>query len=273
MELSATLELLATEPAAPVDLAEVALHVAREEYPNLDVEAYLKQLDGLAHEGRSYLGASLDSQVTGLCRFLFHDVGFTGNQKEYYDPRNSYLNEVLDRLTGIPITLSLVTMAVGRRLGMKIAGVALPGHFVVMAECGGERIVFDPFHHGRRLGARDCELLVRDSAGVDVDLSLAGLEPALPAVVVTRVLTNLKGCYLRDGDFHRAARTVQRLRQVAPADWSQARDLGTCYLQSGNPGKAIDAFNLYLEQLPEALDHKAVAKLLRKARSEVARWN
>src|ERR1043166_338452 len=158
MDLSATLEMLAAEAAAPVDVAEVALHVARDEYSHLDVEAYLKQLDGLAHEGRSYLGHSLESQVSGLCRFLFHEVGLAGNQKEYYDPRNSYRNEVVDRLTGIPITLSLVTMAVGERLGMRVSGVALPGHFVVMAERDAERIVFDPFNQGRRLEARDCRL-------------------------------------------------------------------------------------------------------------------
>ncbi len=273
MDLTATLEMLAAEPAAPVDLAEVALHIAGDEYPNLDPEDYLKQLDGLAHEGRSYFGSSLESQVAGLCRFLFHDVGFTGNQKQYYDARNSYLNEVLDRFTGIPITLSLVTMAVGERLGVRISGVALPGHFVVMAQCGGERIVFDPFHHGRRLEAGDCRLLVRESAGVEIDLSLAALEPAAPAAIITRLLTNLKGSYLRDGDFRRAARVLKRLRQVAPADASQVRDLGACYLQMGNPGKAVDAFNLYLGQAPEAIDRQAVTKLLRKARSEVARWN
>jgi regulator of sirC expression with transglutaminase-like and TPR domain len=273
MDLSATLEMLAAEPAAPVDLAEVALLIARDEYPHLDVEAYLKQLDGLAHEGRSYLGHSLESQVAGLCRFLFHDVGLAGNQKEYYDARNSFLNEVLDRLTGIPITLSLVTMAVGERLGMRISGVALPGHFVAMAARGAQRIVFDPFNQGRRLEGGDCRLVVRESAGVDVDLTLAALEPAAPAAIVTRVLTNLKSCYLRDADFSRAARVVRRLRQVVPGDLSQARDLGACYLQMGNPGKAINAFTVYLEQAPAALDRKAVAKLLRKARSEVARWN
>jgi regulator of sirC expression with transglutaminase-like and TPR domain len=208
-----------------------------------------------------------------LCRFLFHDVGFTGNQREYYDPRNSYLNDVLDRQTGIPISLSLVTMAVGQRLGMNIHGVALPGHFVVMAELRGKRVVFDPFHQGRLLEVDDCQNLVRESAGVDVELTLDALEPATPAAILTRVLTNLKGCYLRENDFRRAVRVVKRLRQIAPTDWSQARDLGTCYLHMGKPGPAIDAFNLYLRQLPDALDRKAVAKLLRKARSEVARWN
>jgi regulator of sirC expression with transglutaminase-like and TPR domain len=87
------------------------------------------------------------------------------------------------------------------------------------------------------------------------------------------VLTNLKGCYLRENDFRRGARVVKRLRQIAPADWTQARDLGACYLQMGKPGKAIDAFHLYVTQAPEALDRKAVEKLLRKAHSEVARWN
>lgn len=273
MDLSATLEMLAADPAAPVDLAEVALHIARDEYANLDVEAYLKQLDGLAHEGRSFVAGPLESQVNGLCRFLFHEVGFSGNQKEYYDARNSYLNDVLDRQTGIPITLSLVTMAIGERLGMDIAGVALPGHFVVMAQRRGERVVFDPFHQGRLLEVDDCQNLVRESAGVDVELTLDSLEPAPPGAIITRVLTNLKGCYLRENDFRRGARVVKRLRQIVPADWSQARDLGACYLQMGKAGKAIDAFNSYLENAPAAIDRKAVEKLLRKARSEVARWN
>src|SRR5205814_1066528 len=87
-------------------------------------------------------------------RYLFHEAGFHGNRDEYYDPRNSFLNDVLDRQTGIPITLSVVAMAVGERLGLRIDGLALPGHFVVMARSGGRRIIFDPFHGGKRLEAR-----------------------------------------------------------------------------------------------------------------------
>src|SRR5438552_8487835 len=151
MNLNATLEALAQDPVAPLDLAELALSLARDEYPDLDVEAYLGELDGMAHEARRYLRGDLAARVSGLCRYLFHDMGFRGNQADYYDPRNSYLNQVLDRRLGIPITLSAVAMAVGRRAGLEVAGVGLPGHFVAKAVLDGREVLFDPFHGGRVL--------------------------------------------------------------------------------------------------------------------------
>src|SRR5262249_21489791 len=115
MNLDEALTLLSREPAAPLDVAEVALHLARDEYPDLDVEAYLGELDAMAHEARRYLRGELPARVTGLCRYLFHEMGFRGNVQDYYDPKNSYLNLVLERRTGIPISLAAVGMAVGRR--------------------------------------------------------------------------------------------------------------------------------------------------------------
>src|SRR6516164_7183998 len=97
MELDTALAALAHDPNAPFDLAALALHLAADEYPTLDAEAHLGELGGMAHEVKSYLRGSLEARVTGLCRYLFHDMGFRGNQDEYYDPRNSYLNQVLDR--------------------------------------------------------------------------------------------------------------------------------------------------------------------------------
>ena len=105
----------------------------------------------MAHEVKSYLRGSLEARVIGLCRYLFHDMGFRGNQEDYYDPRNSYFNEVLDRHTGLPITLSAVAMAVGTRAGLHVVGVGLPGHFIAKAVGNGEEILFDPFHGGRLL--------------------------------------------------------------------------------------------------------------------------
>ncbi len=273
MDLSDILENLAEDPHASIDLAEAALWIARDEYPRLDIEAYLSQLDGLAHEGRRFLGQTLDSRVAGLSLFLFHEMGFQGNHQHYYDPRNSYLNEVMDRFTGIPISLSLVTMAVGQRLGMEIFGVALPGHFVTMAVEKGRRIVFDPYHQGVCLTAADCERLVRQAAGVEMQVHLPDLEPASAAAIVTRVLNNLKGCYLRRGDFPRAIRTIQRLRQVAPRDLVQLRDLGACWMQMGRPGRAIDPLERYLEMTPAGEDRDTVIKLLNQARSTIAQWN
>src|SRR5438128_2465986 len=117
MNVDETLDLLARNPRAPLDVAEIALHLALDEYPVIDVEACLSELDGMAHEASRYLRGDLDAQVTGLCRYLFHEMGFRGNARDYYDARNSYFNQVLDRRTGIPITLSAVVMAVGTRAG------------------------------------------------------------------------------------------------------------------------------------------------------------
>src|SRR5258707_2670886 len=106
MDVESALSQLARDPAAPLDLAELALHLARDEYPDLDVEAYLSQLAGMAHEARRYVRGPLEARVSGLCRYLFHDLGFRGNTQSYYEPRNSYLNEDLDPRTGFPILLA-----------------------------------------------------------------------------------------------------------------------------------------------------------------------
>src|SRR5436190_95775 len=127
MDLNAAIADLSRNPSASYDVAELALALAREEYPELDVEAYLGELSGMAREARGYLGATLGCQVAGLCRYLFHEMGYRGNKQDYYDPRNSYLNQVMDLRTGIPITLSILTMALGQRLGIAIAGIGLPG--------------------------------------------------------------------------------------------------------------------------------------------------
>src|SRR5579859_7062414 len=129
MNLDKVLATLVRDPNAPVDVAEIGLELARDEYPNIDVEARLGELAGMAHEARAHLRGSLPGRVAGLCRYLFHDMGFRGNRERYYDPRNSYFNQVLERRTGIPISLTAVAMAVGGRAGLDIAGVGLPGHF------------------------------------------------------------------------------------------------------------------------------------------------
>src|SRR5436190_22548499 len=130
MNLDAVLTELAHNPALPCDLAELALHLARDEYPRLDVEAYLGELNSMAREARHYVRGDFPARVCGLCRYLFHEMGFRGNPQHYYDARNSYFNQVLDRRTGIPITLSAVAMAVGARADLHVIGVGLPGHFI-----------------------------------------------------------------------------------------------------------------------------------------------
>lgn len=273
MKLEETLALLAHDPAATLDIAEIALLLARDEYPDLDVEAYLGELAGMAHEARRYVRGDLPARVAGLCRYLFHDMGFRGNVQEYYDPRNSYLNQVLDRRTGIPITLSAVAMAVGRRAGLEVVGVGLPGHFIVKAIGHGGEVLFDPFHGGRILSPEGCEILVQQVTGEPFEATPAHLQGQPMGQMVLRMLSNLKGIYLRDADFPRAVRVIERLRQLIPNDPEQRRDLGVSLIHSGEPGRALDHLEAYLASVPAADDANTVRQLLDRARSELSRWN
>jgi regulator of sirC expression with transglutaminase-like and TPR domain len=227
----------------------------------------------MAHEARHYLTGSLQAQVQGFCRYLFHEMGFRGNKQEYYDARNSYLNDVLDRRTGLPITLSIVAIAVGARAGLEIVGLGLPGHFVVKAVADGRDVIFDPFHGGRMLTHEECEGLVQQVTGQPFELTTEYLQPMPPGLIVARMLTNLKGVYLRAEDYHRLIRVTERLRQVLPQDVSQRRDLGTTLLQVGQPGRAIDHLEAYLAADPTNPEADAVRQLLERARTLVAKWN
>jgi regulator of sirC expression with transglutaminase-like and TPR domain len=273
MDLDMTLHRLAADPSAALDAAEVALALARDEYPTLDTEAYLNELAGMAREARPYLSGDLESRTRGLCRYLFHDQGFRGNMKDYYDPRNSFVNEVLDRRTGIPITLSMVAMSVGARAGLTVVGVGLPGHFVAKAVKNGRELLFDPFHGGRILSPTDCERLVEQSAGTPFEVNAITLRAVPVRVIIERMLTNLKGVYLAGDDFERAVRVMKRLCQLKPGDALQHRDLGATLLRAGKPGPAIDHLTAYLAATPSPTDAAAVQRLLGQAQATVARWN
>jgi regulator of sirC expression with transglutaminase-like and TPR domain len=273
MNLDTALPLLAGDPAAPLDLAELALELARDEYPQLDVEAVLAELAAMARELRPRLRGGLPTRVEALVRYLFHDLGFTGNERDYYDPRNSYLNDVLDRRTGLPITLSAIAIAIGTRAGLEVAGVGLPGHFIAKATSRGEEIFFDPFHAGRLLSVADCESVVEHVLGVPYQATPDALAALPVGAIVQRMLNNLKGAYLKLADFVRGARITARLCQLCPDDHTQRRDLGVCLMQAGRPGAAIDYLGAYLAAEPPPIDSGSVRDLLQQAQEEVARWN
>lgn len=275
MNLNATLALLATSPTAAPDLGELALLLARDEYPSLDVEGYLAELDALARDARRAVGqpAGLETRVTRLTRFLFHDLGFHGNARDYYDPRNSYLNDVLDRRTGIPITLSIVAMAIGGRIGLEVCGVGLPGHFVAKAVDGPEEVLFDPFHAGRVLSAEQCELLVLRATGQAFVPGTSGLRALPVAGIAVRMLANLRAIYLNRNDLGRGARVLERLRQLEPGNPAHPRDLGICLHGMGQNGRAIDHLRAYVRAHADAADAEAVRRILRAAETAVGRWN
>jgi regulator of sirC expression with transglutaminase-like and TPR domain len=273
MNLDAALALLSEDMAAPLDVAEVALRLGQDEYPDLDVEAYLGEIKAMAHEAKGYVRGSLEARVHGLCRYLFHDLGFHGNTQEYYDPANSYLHLVLERRTGIPISLSAVTMAIGSRVGLNIRGVGLPGHFVVKAVENGQEIIFDPFHGGRVLTAVDCENLVRQVTGQDFRAGEETFQAMPLGFMVLRMLNNLKGIYLKGNDYARAIRVMERMIQLQPDEPDLRRDLGTSLLHAGQAGRAIDHLADYLAAFPKADDADVVRLLLKEARAYVAGLN
>jgi regulator of sirC expression with transglutaminase-like and TPR domain len=273
MDLDETLTALARDPTADFDVAAVALAVCKDEYPDLDIAAELASIDRLANQVSRRLRGNLARRIATLGEFLFDEMRFRGNIDDYYGAQNSYLNCVLKRRVGLPITLSILTMAVGTRAGLAIAGIGLPGHFIVKAVAGREELLFDPFHGGQTLDRTDCEALVRRVTGADFVATPEELRPISLGSLMRRLLTNLKGAYLRTKDFARAARVIARIRQLVPDDASEGRDLGVCLLQADRPGPAIDLLAGYLEQAEPGPDVEQVEQLLRRARSEVAKWN
>lgn len=274
MDLDTTLAALAADPSLPVDLAELALKLARDEYPELDVPVYLARLEDYADQLRPRLTDSIARNAVELTHLLFADEGFAGNADNYYDPRNSYLNNVLDRKLGLPITLSVLAVGVGNRAGLTVVGVGLPGHFIAkLVDADGSEVLFDPFNDGQFLDPAGCETLVAAVTGQPFVATPDSLAATASGSVAARMLTNLKAVYLKDGDFVRAARVMHRLVQLNPADAVQRRDLGVSLVHAGLPGRAIAHLRFYLDRLPDASDAATVRDFLRDAHTEVAKWN
>ena len=275
MKLNDILEQISINGDFPIDLAEVALLLAAaDEYEDLDVQAYISELNGMAREARAFvLGRTLSKRIDGLSRFLFHEMGFHGNTKDYYDPRNSYLNEVMDRRTGIPITLSILTMAIGKRVGLQIAGVGLPGHFIVRATSEAEEVLFDPFHGGRQLELADCENLVSHATGSPANFTPEHLRSISMLNVLGRLLNNLKSIYLRNEDLRRASLVLCHLGALFPEDPRHSRDLGMCCYKFGDYRSATEMLVTYLGLSKEGEDHEAICELLDQAMAEIALLN
>jgi len=196
-----------------IDLAQMALLIAVAEYPDLDVKEELRALDSLAAGASRSLGQETDplARANALSEYLFDEVGFSGNREDYYDPRNSFLNEVLSRRLGIPITLSLVYIEVGKRLGMHLVGVGMPGHFLVRFSSGQEDLVIDPFHGGILLSEKECVQRLQDIAGVAVPWDRSYLAPVSNRELIERILRNLRGIYVRRRDPPRVLRATEWL--------------------------------------------------------------
>jgi regulator of sirC expression with transglutaminase-like and TPR domain len=271
------LDALLGLPDEAIDLAQAALLIAREEYPDLEVSRYLDRLDEMSRELRGRLrggerGASL---IAHLNRYLFEELGFRGNVEEYDDPRNSFLNDVLDRRVGIPISLSTVYMEIGRRIGCPLGGVPFPGHFLVSylgSEASGE-ILIDPFHRGELLTADDCRRRLREQFGPRVPFTPRLLRRARNREILERMLVNLKRLYERERDFHRALRIQRSLLTLHPESPAHLRDRGLLFFRVACFGEATDDLERYLRIAPRAPDAEDLRRHLRRVRMLVPVMN
>ncbi len=256
---------IASLPEERIDLAATALWLAAEACPGLDVDAHLERLDQLADAIRPQLeaGSSIEERVGIVNRELFDRHGFRGARDDYYDPRNSFLNEVLDRKTGIPISLCVVYIEVARRLGLDAAGINFPGHF--LARVGDAPVIVDAFE-GRIASRQECRLRLIAVFGSDAELTAEMLAPAGTKEILLRMLSNLKSIYAGRRELEAALGCCDRSLLLAPDSPIELRDRGLIYraLECARP--ALLDLERYLELSPEGEDSLAIQRLVGQLR-------
>ena len=251
---------LASRAEEDLDLAEGALLLSREEYPGLDIGHYLASLDAMADTLLHRLSSCADpaSLARSLNAFLYDEKGFTGNHQSYYDPRNSFLNEVLDRRLGIPITLATVYMEVARRIGLELEGIGLPGHFLLRHTGKGAHFYIDAFAGGAFLTADDCREKIAEIFNDSVSFKEEFLEPVTKLQILKRMLHNLKAIYIHREDFKKALSVCDRILVIDPEATWELRDRGLLYFRLECFRSALRDLSLYIDLRPGAEDAQAV---------------
>ena len=263
---------------ADIPLFATALLIAKDEYPELDSAAYESRIQAYSRSLDKFVrGAESEAaQLRSINNFLFDELGFSGDDKNYYDPRNSYLNDVLDRRLGNPISLAVVQIELAQRLGVPLEGVSFPGHFLVRLPLDEGIVVLDPFQKGRSLDAAELRRRARthlDTHDID-DARLARmLEPASHRAILTRMLRNLKGVYVEREQWDKALRCSDRLLTLDIHQPAEYRDRGNYYLRMGHVSAARADLRRYLALVPHAEDVDAIAQQLTELGTSSARVN
>jgi len=246
------------------DLTAASLAIAGVEYPSLDPRPYVAMLDRMGREAAKRIGSVAQSRqeesVRAFNEYLYDEQGFAGNRDRYDDPRNSFLNEVLDRRTGIPISLAVIYLEVSRRAGLRVDGVNFPGHFLLRArevrgsDAGSEVVIIDPFHGGAQLSEYDCRQLLRQHVGDEAAFDTTLLEPATRHDIVVRMLVNLKRLYVRMRSFPQARFISSLLLTVDPSAISELRDRGLLAYHLQDFAAALRDLEEYLRLVPKSFE-------------------
>ncbi|MBI4748026.1 MAG: tetratricopeptide repeat protein [Acidobacteria bacterium] len=270
-----TFKKLVSVSEAELDLAQAAVQIAGIADPDLDPAPSLLKLEQLAETLRprlSSLPSTLD-QAVEVARYLFVECGFTGNTNDYYDVRNSFLNEVLERRLGIPISLSVIFIAVAHRLGLHAEGVGMPGHFLVRHTSADGQVLLDPFHDGKVIHFEDCQRLLAQVYGSSAQMKPEYLRAVTKHQLLGRMLSNLKNIYLNDENWPLMFQVIEMILLVQPEWWTEYRDRGVIHLRLENWSQAVDDLTFYCAKCPEDENFKVLQEYIGQARRALAQWN
>lgn len=252
------------KPEERIDLARAALYIAQEDYPELDPDVYLQHLDCMAAE----IAATIPPEryplriVRAINKYLFDRLDFRGNTENYYDPRNSFLHDVLTRRRGIPITLSLVYLEIARRLEFPMVGVGMPGHFLMRPQVEGIEFFVDAFNGGDILFVQDCQERLQRIFEQPIALKPELLAPVSKRALLARLLANLKYVYISAEQLPAALAVVDRLLLLDPYSVRERRDRGLILYHLGRFESAMNDLQFYLERAPRAQDARRIRLLL-----------
>ena len=262
-------------PEPAIDLARTALIVAAESDPNVDVDGVIHTLDTWAEELRRRLDPEWNNlqKLARLRSFLFEELGFQGERKDYYNPANSLLHEVVRTRRGVPLTLAIVFMEIGWRLGVPFEGVGFPGHFMVRLTGEPGDLILDPFEHGCSIHEEDCRRILQEVTGGALEFNEDLLASVSKFDMIRRLLHNLKGAYLRAGDDERALTAVERLLLLVPDDANELRDDGLLHFRLKHYGRALDRLMSYLALEPTPSDAASVRDHVTTLRQRLADMN
>ena len=243
---------LAELPDEEIDLVGAALLIARVPYPRLDEAVYRQYLSELTGRLRSRLNKTDRpvAMIEKLNRILFEEEGFRGNRHNYFDPDNSFINRVVDRKLGIPITLSLIYTEVGKKAGMNLSGIALPVHFITALFHESGRTLIDPFKQGEILSEEECRTMVRRRLGEESAFDPRQLSPASPKEILIRMLRNLKAIYLQTHNDMKAFQMLHWILTLDPGSKDELRERGLLYEALGNTDRAAEDLERYIALSP-----------------------
>ena len=247
-------------PEPALDLARAALLIAAESDPQVDVDGELKRLDGWGEQLKSKIAPDANNlqKLARLRSFLFEELGFAGESQDYFSPSNSLLHQVIERRRGIPLTLGILMMELGWRIGMPLEGVGFPGHFLVRLTGEPGDLLLDPFRHGKSVHEDDCRRMLAEITKGEVAYTPRLIESVDKRIMIIRLLHNLKAAYVKRAEEEEALAVVERLLIIDPNDLTQVRDQGLLLFRLQRYAPALASLMRYLAEAPDAADRAEV---------------